>query len=249
MRHGVYANTEDEIIRLLEQDKYKQKEIAVMFDFPEKGFRQYVSRTPRLKEAFAFNRWIGKSTRVWLKWRKCNCGFVAHEVEFRIGNRCKKCENERQIAAAKANGYKHQKAYFKRDKGKASLKRYRENNPDKMREYANRYYDLSIKTNAERRIKYNIKARHREVLNKFGYIGVLNHQELLKCSYIALNRHIESKFQDGMSWDNYGEWELDHIYPFGVCKDIEQAVEACHYKNIQPLWKEDNQSKWMHINN
>lgn len=58
--------------------------------------------------------------------------------------------------------------------------------------------------------------------------------------------YIASKFKDGMSWVNYGEWHLDHIKPlisFDLSKD-DQVRIACHYSNMQPLWAAENQSKW-----
>ncbi|KKM25782.1 hypothetical protein LCGC14_1591490 [marine sediment metagenome] len=64
----------------------------------------------------------------------------------------------------------------------------------------------------------------------------------LGCSIDFLKQYLESKFQSGMSWDNYGKWHIDHIIPL-VNFDLtnrEQLVEACHYSNLQPLWQEDN---------
>lgn len=48
---------------------------------------------------------------------------------------------------------------------------------------------------------------------------------------------IERKFSDGMEWDNYPEWEVDHIFPLA-------KGGAHHFRNLQPLWKTENQSKW-----
>lgn len=58
--------------------------------------------------------------------------------------------------------------------------------------------------------------------------------------------YIEGKFQPGMSWDNYGKWHLDHIQPLKLfdLTDEAQAMRACHYTNLQPLWALDNQKKW-----
>lgn len=57
--------------------------------------------------------------------------------------------------------------------------------------------------------------------------------------------YIASKFQPGMTWENYGKWHLDHIHPLALfdLTDDDQARAACHYSNIQPLWAIDNQRK------
>ena len=73
----------------------------------------------------------------------------------------------------------------------------------------------------------------------------MNIQELAekRKSWVEANR--ENKFEDGMNWDNQGEWHIDHIKPcdkFDLSKEIE--IEKCfHYKNLQPLWGLDNLSK------
>ena len=48
-----------------------------------------------------------------------------------------------------------------------------------------------------------------------------------------------------MSWDNYGEWEIDHIRPLALfdLTDEAQFKEAASFKNLQPLWKKDNREK------
>lgn len=69
----------------------------------------------------------------------------------------------------------------------------------------------------------------------------------LGCSIEELRIHLESKFNLGMSWDNYGRegWQIDHIVP--LCRfDLSNAIElkrACHYTNLQPLWRDDNLKK------
>jgi hypothetical protein len=67
----------------------------------------------------------------------------------------------------------------------------------------------------------------------------------LGCSISELKQHLESKFQDGMMWDNYGEWHIDHIKPLASFNliDRKHLLEACHYTNLQPLWAIDNLSK------
>lgn len=65
------------------------------------------------------------------------------------------------------------------------------------------------------------------------------------CTKRQLRSHIESQFKPGMTWENYGEWEIDHITPIAFF-DFSKASHflACvHFSNMQPLWKRDNLRK------
>lgn len=68
---------------------------------------------------------------------------------------------------------------------------------------------------------------------------------LLGCSTEQAVNYIQSKFQDGMTWQNHGRWHIDHIRPlasFDLTKQ-DQLSKACHYSNLQPLWARDNLQK------
>jgi hypothetical protein len=69
--------------------------------------------------------------------------------------------------------------------------------------------------------------------------------ELIGCSPDILREHLESQFQEGMSWDNYGEWHVDHIKPVSSfdMSDDGQQKECFNYTNLQPLWASENLSK------
>lgn len=62
-----------------------------------------------------------------------------------------------------------------------------------------------------------------------------------------LMNHLESKFQPGMSWDNYGKWEVDHCVPdcaFEYTSIKDQSFQDCWaLSNLQPLWAKDNKIK------
>lgn len=79
-----------------------------------------------------------------------------------------------------------------------------------------------------------------------------NHSiDLLGCSIVELKAHLEAKFTDGMSWENYGEWHVDHIKPcasfenLGTCP--KQQRECFHYSNLQPLWATENRQKYSNV--
>lgn len=71
----------------------------------------------------------------------------------------------------------------------------------------------------------------------------------LGCSIEEFRVYIAAKFRDGMSWDNYGEWHLDHIRPLVSfdLSDREQFLRAAHYTNMQPLWAHENRAKGARI--
>jgi len=64
--------------------------------------------------------------------------------------------------------------------------------------------------------------------------------ELLGYTSIELKKHIESLFTEGMSWDNYGTWHIDHIKPLiYFSKDTPPSVVNA-LSNLRPLWKKEN---------
>jgi hypothetical protein len=56
-------------------------------------------------------------------------------------------------------------------------------------------------------------------------------------------KYIESLFSDGMTWDNYGEWHIDHIKPLCTAKTVDEVIKLTHYTNLQPMWWFDNLKK------
>lgn len=68
-------------------------------------------------------------------------------------------------------------------------------------------------------------------------------EAMLGCSFIALKDYLERRFAPGMSWDNFGEWEIDHIYPLSDAGDVASFERLNHHTNLQPLWAEYNRAK------
>ncbi len=69
----------------------------------------------------------------------------------------------------------------------------------------------------------------------------------LGCSIEEFKAHIEKQFTEGMTWDNWSRtgWHIDHktaLANFDLTIE-EQLLKACNYRNLQPMWAEDNLSK------
>ena len=63
-------------------------------------------------------------------------------------------------------------------------------------------------------------------------------------SWEELKSHLESQFQPGMTWDNHGEWHIDHIRPRAsfnyTTPECPEFKECWALSNLQPLWAADN---------
>jgi len=69
--------------------------------------------------------------------------------------------------------------------------------------------------------------------------------DLLGGDISFVRNYLEERFKPGMSWENYGEWHIDHIIPVSSfdLTDTNQQFICFNYKNIQPLWASENMSK------
>lgn len=69
--------------------------------------------------------------------------------------------------------------------------------------------------------------------------------DLFGCTPEQLRQWIERQFKPGMTWQNYGEWEIDHVRPCASfdLSDPKQVSECFHFTNTQPMWMTENRSK------
>ena len=148
--------------------------------------------------------------------------------EYQEANRDKLNEQKREYNKT------HKEERKARDKSNREYNRQRENEYRRNR-YAN---------DPEFRILLSCRTRIRKALEGIGD-KVAPTKELIGCSTEDLKKHLESQFVEGMSWDNYGEWHIDHIKPCASydLTDPEEQKACFHYENMQPLWAFDNLSK------
>jgi hypothetical protein len=123
-------------------------------------------------------------------------------------------------------------------------KQYYKDNREQIIKRVVRYRSNKLKTDIKFKLQKNIRHRLGKLLKQqTSSIAVT----FLNCSLEELKTYLESKFQPGMTWDNYGTkgWHIDHIIPlsnFNLTKE-DELKKACHYMNLQPLWWQDNLSK------
>lgn len=128
-----------------------------------------------------------------------------------------------------------------KEKKKEYDKVYNKLNKKKRNDYKSSYR----KNNIQYKLSCNLRSRLKSAIRNDYKSGSAVRD--LGCTISELKTYLESKFQTGMSWDNYGlyGWHIDHIKPLASfdLTDRKQLLEACHYTNLQPLWSQDNLSK------
>lgn len=177
------------------------------------------------------------------------------------GRQCNKCRNiKRRIYYASNKEHiletnKKGMAYQRGKKKSAEYgKKYRRKHHDRLiephREYR-RKYRASLPANHKLKIRNRLKVRILHALK--GNRKCTPTMMLLGCSIERFRSHLESLWQPGMSWENYGvyriggpmTWHIDHIRPCDVfdLTDPEQQKQCFNWSNMQPLWAIDNLAK------
>ena len=128
-------------------------------------------------------------------------------------------------------------------------KEYKIKNAENLKVYIKLYNNNRRSTDINFRLKDNLRRRINNALKKNSRNEAT--VKLLGCSIEFLKIHLQQQFKQGMTWRNYGEWEIDHIIPCSKFNltDIYQQQQCFNYRNLQPLWKIENIKKFNHIIN
>ena len=126
---------------------------------------------------------------------------------------------------------------------KAGVRAWRKANRVKTRAWDTRYAKARRGVDLNFRMRYRLRSRLLKALK--GELKTSSTMELLGCSIPFLLQFIEKQFQPGMTWENHGEWHLDHVRPCASfnLSDPEQQKRCFHFSNLQPLWAIDNLKK------
>jgi len=156
--------------------------------------------------------------------------------------KCKVCWKQSESYKStfkKRNEYNREWDKNNKDKILEYRKKFKTNNPNYMAEWMakKREQDPVFK------ISQNMRTRLGNVIRAKNYTKRNHLHEVLGISWSGFEKYVSSLFEDGMNWDNYGEWELDHIKPLAMAVDGDEVLKLFHYKNLQPLWKNENRKK------
>ena len=201
--------------------------------------------------------------------KKCReCGKTKSLEEYykhkrgKYGRRtkCKECVKAYNKAYRESEaGKAKRKAYNQSEKGKAYnkayMKAYEQSEAGKACRKAadKKYYQSEVgkaKRKANHKNRYDndpIFKLHHLLRSGFG-IWIKGNTKTCKteqyvcCSYNELLDHLESQFDEGMSWENQGEWHIDHFKAQSrFDPTIEEEAYMCwHYTNLQPMWASEN---------
>ena len=179
------------------------------------------------------------------------CGYKLDVENFKKSTRTKDGFQTRCIACSLKEQEYQKKRYadsnYRREKLDKQLQRYHEDleykkskNKERADKLLDKYHEdpkYKVHVNISSQIRQSIKSK------KNGQ----SWEKLVGYSLNQLMEHLELLFEDGMSWDNYGEWHIDHKTPkswFEYSSYEDDNFRKCWaLENLKPMWAKDNISK------
>jgi hypothetical protein len=181
---------------------------------------------------------------------------------------CKQCRQTFSKEHSKRL-YEYNKEYVKKNVDKINeyrkeyRKDYYDNNVEKLKNRRKEHYynnkEKTLLTNNTYRNKRkqsdplfklsgNLRTMISNTIKKNGYKKLSKTELILGCSFDFLKQHLESKFEQWMSWDNYGlyngelnyGWDIDHIVPLSSALNENDLLRLNHYSNLKPLCSYNN---------
>lgn len=149
---------------------------------------------------------------------------------------------------------KNNKIYRENNSNKIALlkKKWNSENKQRIKDKQKEYYKNNKEAILKKNREWNKNNAHivgwrsilKSQLRRFGKKKEGRTIDLLGYSAEELKLYIQSLFTDGMSWDNHGEWEIDHIKPVSKFDNETPPSIVNALSNLQPLWRTENRSKF-----
>ena len=155
-------------------------------------------------------------------------------------SKCKEClkaiqrrynkTHKEAISKSKAKYLKENKEQIK------ERKKFHTINKEQRLEYSREWYKHN-------KLSFSLRERTRKALITWKASPRI--QGILGCTPKQFRQHIERQFKPGMTWDNYGEWELDPYFPISKANldVLSVLLSVFNYRNVRPVWALENKSK------
>lgn len=253
---GKYYQTKCKSCSISERVNHKKNEVKFLKTLPTHSRCEECNQTKPIGE-FAV---VKNSSKISPKCNSCKkkfkrCYTCKQELPVENFGECKnkkdgkmtvcrncKSENDKKYRIKYSDKHKlRKKEYYNRVK---NLDWYKEKCALRVRDYKKEYSQQQSDT-----FKY-VKAHLRKVIlvylkkQKNKSVVKPKTEDILGIDFDGFINHIEKQFLKGMSWDNHGEWHIDHILPCSLSNgDTDILLKLFNYQNLRPMWAFDNLSK------
>lgn len=157
---------------------------------------------------------------------------------------CTKCKELKELT--EFNKSKHHKDGLKYQCKSCQAdyaKDYIQKNKLRLNKHRVEYHKNRLQYDELYKLRYNLRNRINRAFKRKTHYKKPKTIEALGVDWEVAKAHIERQFKKGMSWSNYGEWHIDHVIPLASANTESELIKLCHYRNLQPLWAEENLSK------
>jgi len=212
------------------------REIISRKEAKEEGLDYYFTGKPCKNNHILLRRVVGK---------KCVRCIKEYQKRFRD-------DNKHYFQEYRKENNEHIREYAKeyrrrnRDYINSYQRDYYSKNRSQIKEYKNNWRKEKYKEDSEYKVSIVCRNLLRRVIEGGVYKKQDTSQKSLGYSSWDLFNNIGNKLLHGMSWDNYGEWQIDHNYP--VSRYLQDGVHdpaiINSLDNLFPMWAEDNHLKF-----
>lgn len=193
--------------------------------------------------------------------KKCpRCGEVKdRDKEFHkrksrkngVASLCKECSKKKTYAYRKENpsvvaaiALKFREKH--REEAAAKSRLWRRNNPERTRQLRrNQMKRILADKSSQAYAAMQARGMLRRLVRAHGCIKSGKTEEILGYTFGQFKMRIESNFLPGMSWENHGEWHVDHTIPVihFINKNEHRPSIINALCNLRPMWADDNMKK------
>ena len=197
--------------------------------------KKQCSRCKEVKEYSEFNK--ESRTPTGLKYHCKECG----KKEYQGNKEKRKKQVKEWQQANKDKVAKQKKVYWEKYKPKYQ-QRCKQRKDEINARARERYHNDPIYKLRQRLKGYASRVTKRAKEHSKSTAGL----KYLGCTLEEFKTHIESLWEEGMTWENHGTngWHIDHVVPIDwYINNSDDPWQANHYTNLQPLWAKENLSK------